>query len=154
VFICGFTTHPPHPDSASLIYDPQQMRNLRDNTPRRRRVRPRDGLVQLGDAKVANNVLLLLRIPDRASVILYLDRPAARILFFLSHVSISDCGMRISYLTAPIPLSILKPLSDQRRDRGRKSAVRNPQSAITQVPQPACREALQLPSGPSSASAR
>ena len=49
------------------------MRNLSDDTTRRRRILPFDGLVELRDPKTFDDLFLLFGIADHAPVILDLD---------------------------------------------------------------------------------
>src|SRR5215204_2204679 len=64
-----------------LIYDPQQVRDLRNDAAHRWRIGPRNRLVQLRDAEALNDVLLLLRVSDRAAIVL--DRDASAFIFCL-----------------------------------------------------------------------
>ena len=63
-----------------LFYDPQKMRDLRDNAACRRRIRTDNRLVELCDAQALDDLFLFLRVADHAPVILDLDLPA----FFVS----------------------------------------------------------------------
>ena len=64
-----------------LVYDPQQVRDLCHDAAHRRRIGPRHRLVQLRDAEALNDVLLLLRVSDRATIVL--DRDASAFIFCL-----------------------------------------------------------------------
>jgi len=64
-----------------LVYDPQQVRDLCNDSAHRRRIGPRNCLIQLRDAEALNDVLLLLRVSDRATVVL--DRDAIAFYFCL-----------------------------------------------------------------------
>ena len=52
------------------------MRHLCDHATGGRRVGPRNHLIELGDAKALNNILLILRVTDHAPIILDLDLAA------------------------------------------------------------------------------
>ena len=68
-----------------LFYDPEQMRDLFNDTTHCRGIRTLNRLVELGDAKALYYRFLLFRITDRAAVVLDLDIPAIRIFRFLCH---------------------------------------------------------------------
>ena len=72
------------------------MRNLRNNAAHSRRVGPRNRLIQLGDAKTSNDIFLLFRVSDRASIILDRNRSTVFLLCFLCHLSIFDFDLRFS----------------------------------------------------------
>jgi hypothetical protein len=59
--------------------DPQEMRHLRNDAAGRRRVGARHGLIQLRDPEASDYFLLLLRVADRAAIIL--DRDIAARVF-------------------------------------------------------------------------
>lgn len=61
------------------------MRNFIYNAAHRRRVAAFDRLIQLGYSQAPDDRLLFFRIPDRASVILNLDRSAVCCFCFLYH---------------------------------------------------------------------
>ena len=81
-------------DLRLTFYDPQQVRDLRHDAAHRRRIRPRNRLVQFCDAEALNDVLLLLRVSDRATIVL--DRDASAFIFcLLCHLSIFDSRIAI-----------------------------------------------------------
>ena len=63
------------------------MRHLLNNAARCWRIRTSDRLVQLCDAETLDDILLLLRVPDHAPVILDLDLSAFGCFCFLCHDS-------------------------------------------------------------------
>ena len=67
-----------------LFNDPEKMRDLRDDAPHRRRIRPRNLLVELRYSKARHDQLLLLSIADRTAIVLDRYR-AACVFFFLCH---------------------------------------------------------------------
>ena len=68
-----------------LVYDPQKVRYLRNDPTGRRRVGPGHRLVELRDAEASDDLFLLLRVPDRASIILDRDISAVFVFYFLCH---------------------------------------------------------------------
>lgn len=68
-----------------LLNYAEQVRDLRDDAAHRRRIWPRDRLVQLRDAEALDDLLLRLRVTDRAAVVLDRDVTARRVFFFLCH---------------------------------------------------------------------
>ena len=72
--------------SNQLFNDPEKMRDLRDDASHRWRVRSRNLLIELRDAETRYDQLLILRIADRAAIILDRDRSAC-FFFFLCHIS-------------------------------------------------------------------
>ena len=71
-----------------LFYDPQQMRHFINNTACRRRIGPRDRLIQLCDAETLDDLFLLFRVSDHAPVILDFDLSVRGCFCFLCHRSI------------------------------------------------------------------
>ena len=70
------------------------MRDLSHDAAHRRCVGPRNRLVQFRDAEALNDVLLLLRVSDRATIVL--DRDASAFIFcLLCHLSIFDFRIAI-----------------------------------------------------------
>ena len=70
------------------------MRYLRNDPTRRRRVWPRHRLIKLRYAEAPDDLFLLLRVADRAAIIL--DRDASAFIFcFLCHLSIFDFRIAI-----------------------------------------------------------
>ena len=114
-----------------LVYDPQKVRYLRNDPTGRRRVGPGHRLVELRDAEASDDLFLLLRVPDRASIILDRDISAVFIFYFLCHLFIFDFRIAIFDLAK----SILKT-------DNRKSKIEN--RKFKQVPQPASRAILRL----------
>ena len=80
-----------------LVYDPKKMRNLRDDASHRRRIRPRNLLIELRNAETRYDQLLFLRVADRAAIVLDRDR-AACVFFFLCH----DLLFRVQPLGCPL----------------------------------------------------
>ena len=67
-----------------LFYDPQKVRYLRNDPTSRGSVRPGHRLIELRDPEASDDLLLLLRVADRAAIIL--DGDVATLVFsFLCH---------------------------------------------------------------------
>jgi hypothetical protein len=119
----GFGCHEQRTTNNQLFYDPQKVRYLRNDPTGRGSVRPGHRLIELRDPEASDDLLLLLRVADRAAIILDRDVSAVFFFYFLCHLSISDCGLRIADLSAA-------PKSQCKIETRVRSQIRQPRSRI------------------------